>query len=87
MTMTTFRSLTVIAAAVLLSTVAVKAQVNVRPDFPGAKQMERGAGPDIGANPRPDFPGAKQTDPSARPETGTSPRSDIPGPKQGDSAK
>jgi hypothetical protein len=80
--MTTVRSLTVLAAAVLLSTVAAKAQVQVRPDFPGAKQME----PDAGATPRPDFPGAKQADPSAQ-NSGANTRPDLPGAKQGEGSK
>jgi hypothetical protein len=58
-----FRLLTSTYAALIGITLiacagSAAAQVQVRPDFPGAKQAE----PEV----RPDFPGAKQADPGAK---------------------
>jgi hypothetical protein len=78
--MKALRSLTVVAAVVLMSTGIVSAQVH--PDFPGAKQMDEGLAP------RPDFPGAKQQDQAIRPDfpgakqSESTPRSDVPAAKQ-----
>ena len=78
--MTVLRSLTLVAVAVLTSSLIASAQV--RPDFPGNKQD------DAAVAPRPDFPGNKQEQQAVRPDfpgakqSEAVPRPDFPGAKK-----